>query len=135
MDPSQQTDQLHASNADQALQQPVPTVDSGSSLPPLGQGQAMPAPVDSADPVASALPPDPQLTPSPAGQVAPTQKLSPHAPDIAEDVDLIEKEWVLKAKEIIKTTSNDPNLQTKEMNRFKADYLKTRYNKDLKVSD
>lgn len=133
MDPSQQTDQLQPNNVDQTLNQPVSSDVSGSSLPPVGQ--TMPAPVASADPIASALPPEPQLSPNPAGQAVSTQKLSPHAPDVAEDVDLIEKEWVLKAKAIIKSTSNDPSQQNKEMNRFKADYLKTRYNKDIKVSD
>ena len=58
-----------------------------------------------------------------------------NAPTIADDVDLIEKEWVIKAKDIVARTRDDPNLQSKEMNKFKADYLKTRFSKDLKVSE
>ncbi len=56
-------------------------------------------------------------------------------PQIADDVDLIEKEWVSKAKQIIAATREDPNLQNKEISRFKADYLKKRYNKDIKLEE
>lgn len=54
---------------------------------------------------------------------------------IADDADLIEKEWVLRAKAIVAQTAHDPNLQTKEMGKVKAEYLKTRYNKVLKVDE
>lgn len=58
----------------------------------------------------------------------------PGAPQIADDADLIEKEWVEKAKQIVEQTKNDPYLQNQEMNKIKADYMKKRYNKDLKLS-
>lgn len=54
---------------------------------------------------------------------------------IADDADLIEKEWVLRAKAIVAQTRNDPHKQNEEMNHVKADYLKKRYNKDLKVNE
>ena len=53
-------------------------------------------------------------------------KFSSDSPQLAEDVDLIEKEWVNKAKDIVAKTKNDPNKQNIELNKFKADYLKTR---------
>lgn len=53
---------------------------------------------------------------------------------MADDADLIEKEWVLKAKAIVAHTRNDPHQQNVEMTNIKADYLKKRYNKDLKTS-
>jgi hypothetical protein len=56
-------------------------------------------------------------------------------PQIADDTDLIEKEWVDRAKRIVEHTRNDPHQQTKEMSAMKADYLKKRYNKDLKLSE
>ena len=56
-------------------------------------------------------------------------------PAIADDVDLIEREWVHKAKEIVEHTRGDPHAQNKEMNKVKADYLKKRYNKDLKLEE
>lgn len=56
-------------------------------------------------------------------------------PQIADDTDLIEKEWVIKAKEIVAQTAHDPHLQSREMTKFKAEYMKKRYNKDLKLSE
>ena len=56
-------------------------------------------------------------------------------PSIADDTDLIEKEWVMKAKEIVGRTKHDPYQQNKEVERMKADYLKKRYNKDVKVAE
>lgn len=61
--------------------------------------------------------------------------VSSFAPQIADDVDLIEKEWVMKAKEIVAKTKDNPNLQSSELSKFKADYLKKRFNKDIKTSD
>lgn len=58
---------------------------------------------------------------------------SSNTPVVAEDNDLIEKEWVVKAKQIVAATKEDPHTQNKEINRFKADYLKKRYNKDIKL--
>lgn len=54
---------------------------------------------------------------------------------IADDTDLIEKEWVSKAKAIVAQTKHDPHLQTNEMSKVKANYVKKRYNKDLKLSE
>mgnify|MGYP003597931939 CR=1 FL=1 len=73
------------------------------------------------------------IQPSPHSNSA--APLSPHSPSVADDVDLIEKEWVLKAKAIVSQTKDDPSQQSKDMNKFKADYLKTRYSKDIKVSE
>jgi hypothetical protein len=53
---------------------------------------------------------------------------------MADDVDLIEKEWVVKAKAIVAKTKDDPYQQNRAITQVKADYLKKRYNKDLKVS-
>jgi len=54
---------------------------------------------------------------------------------IADDTDLIEKEWVNKAKAIVERTKADPHTQNKEMTKIKADYLKKRYNKDIKLPE
>lgn len=53
------------------------------------------------------------------------------APDEAADTELIEKEWVVKAKQIIESTGQDPYLQQEEISKMKADYVKKRYNKDI----
>jgi hypothetical protein len=65
----------------------------------------------------------------------PTTTLSSTNPAVATDNDLIEKEWVTKAKEIVEKTKHDPHLETKEISLFRADYLKKRYNKELKVAE
>lgn len=56
-------------------------------------------------------------------------------PQEAADSDLIEKEWVIKAKQIVEHTSDDPYLQQAQLNRIKADYMKKRYNKDIKLPE
>jgi hypothetical protein len=50
------------------------------------------------------------------------------------DSDLIEKEWVDKAKQIVERTRDDPYKQSEELTVFKADYMKKRYGKTIKVS-
>lgn len=52
-------------------------------------------------------------------------------PAVAADDDLIEKEWVDKAKQIISSTRDDPARREKEVSRLQADYLKKRYGKEL----
>ena len=54
-------------------------------------------------------------------------------PQIADDVDVIEKEWVDKAKKIVSATRDDPHMQEKEVSKLQADYLLKRYNKQTKL--
>ena len=81
--------------------------------------------------------PPPAVSAQPAQSVAPDPAVAqtghPGAPAIADDLDLIEKEWVEKAKAIVAQTIHDPYNQNKEMNKFKADYMKKRYNKEIRV--
>lgn len=62
--------------------------------------------------------------------IPPSRALIP-TPEEAADADLIEKEWVLKAKQIVEHTATDPFVQQEELSKMKADYMKKRYNKDL----
>jgi len=55
-------------------------------------------------------------------------------PANAADEDLVEKEWVDKAKKIVNDTKNDPYVQGKEISKLQADYLKKRYGKEIKLS-
>jgi len=89
------------------------------ALPVSDQSQAQP--IDLAQPPVPAL-----AAPTSASQ---TNNL------IADDSDLIEKEWVDKAKAIVAQTKDDPHLQNQEITKVKTDYLKKRYNKDIKLSD
>lgn len=56
-------------------------------------------------------------------------------PVLAGDDDLIEKEWVDKAKKIITETKDDPYAREREVNKLQADYLQKRYGKKLGLSD
>lgn len=51
------------------------------------------------------------------------------APVAAADEDLIEKEWVEKAKKVVAETRNDPHAQDIAIGKLQADYLKKRYGK------
>lgn len=55
-------------------------------------------------------------------------------PLIANDDDLIEKEWVEKAKRIISETKEDPYRREVEVSKLQADYLRKRYGKELGAS-
>ncbi len=56
------------------------------------------------------------------------------SPQTADDVDLIEKEWIHRVKEIIESTKNDPFEQSRQLTMLKADYLQKRYNKSINLS-
>jgi len=95
------------------------------SLPPVDPGQTpqptTPAPVQ-AQP--KAVRPASAASSTIAGDGTPL---------IADDNDLIEKEWVEKAKQLVDQTKNDPFKQNKEISKFKAEYIKKRYNKDIQL--
>jgi Txe/YoeB family toxin of Txe-Axe toxin-antitoxin module len=54
-------------------------------------------------------------------------------PAVAADDDLIEKEWVDKAKKIVADTKSDPYKQEQEVSKLQADYLKKRWGKETNV--
>lgn len=56
-------------------------------------------------------------------------------PEVAGDIDLIEKEWVKKAKDIVMSTQGDPFRQNKQINEMKVDYIKKRYDKTIRSSE
>lgn len=74
--------------------------------------------------------------PQPARPAAPVVKpVRDDNPVVARDEELIEKEWVDKAKKVVNQTKSDPYLQEKEVGKLQADYLKKRYGKEVKISD
>ncbi len=98
------------------------------------EGQPSPGPAVSAPTTSH----DPLAVPAPAPPVTAGAQPAPVTDDasmIADDADLIEKEWVIRAKSILAQTHIDPFLQNKEINKMKAEYIKKRYNKDVKVSE
>ncbi|HKU19249.1 MAG TPA: hypothetical protein VJP80_08395 [Candidatus Saccharimonadales bacterium] len=49
--------------------------------------------------------------------------------------DDLDEEWINKAKTIIAQTKSDPYVESREISKVKADYLKIRYNKQIKVTE
>lgn len=84
---------------------------------------------DAAVQAAVALPVDPMVAGQPA--VATTKQHSTPA----DDVDLIEKVWVDKAKKIVAQTRDDPYVQKNEISKVKAEYMGSRFGKKIKLSD
>jgi hypothetical protein len=81
-----------------------------------------------AQPAAPVLPPLPTLTPTPTAATSTDTN-----PSAAADDDLIEKEWVEKAKKVVSETKHDPYLQGQEVSKLQADYLKKRYGKTVSL--
>lgn len=73
--------------------------------------------------------------PTSVAQPLPVATSDGSMPVIADDADLIEKEWVAKAKEIVERTRHDPYEQNKEVEKMKADYMKKRYNREIKITE
>lgn len=97
------------------------------------KGSALPPAAQSAKSGASA-----QATPQPTAQQddvnATTIPATDDSPAIAEDVDVIEKEWVTKARKIVNATKTNPREQENEVSKLQADYLMKRYGKQIKTS-
>ena len=114
-----------------------------STKTPAEQGQPAPeaAPGKQALPAALQLPavlPDvPVAAPVlPAQDDAGTPVASPKTSKLpAADKNLIEKQWVQKAKEIVADTKSDPYKQKSEIAVAKADYIQKRFKKTVKTDD
>lgn len=91
-------------------QAPGETLQAPPALPVL------PAP----DPVAATVPAP--LSPVPVDHTIPTA---------ANDDDLIEKEWVDKAKQVITMTKDDPYKREVEVSRLQREYIRKRYGREI----
>jgi hypothetical protein len=111
---------------------------SNAENPPNSMPQQSPQAVP-LEPIAQTSLPDPlpqaAPMPLPSQQAAGAQPPASTTPLIADDVDVIEKEWVDRAKKIVSATKADPHIQEKEVSKLQADYLMKRYNKKLKVNE
>jgi hypothetical protein len=123
MDPQRQNDQgvpmakppQSVTPAQAAAVMPLP-----ASEPPLPVQMTAQPPVPAA--------PQPQAAPALSTQVTGT-------PAMAADNDVIEPEWILKTKQIIAETRDNPYKQVQRINQLKADYMQKRYNKTVKLPD
>jgi hypothetical protein len=114
-----------------SIENPLAPIETGSSGVESATGTAQSA---APAPITIPLPMTPSATPGPVDlpTVPPPQSGVQAA---ADDSDLIEKEWVNKAKQIVERTREDPREQSKELTVFKADYMQKRYNKTIKLSE
>ncbi len=72
------------------------------------------------------------VAPQPATSVK-ANSAATDTPLTANDDDLIEQEWVAKAKKIVSSTKDDPYRQEHEVSKLQADYLQKRYGKEIKL--
>ncbi len=85
---------------------------------------------DTPPPTIPAMPPLPVQGATTTVPTAPVISDSPH---VAADEDLIEKEWVERAKKAVSETKDDPYAQEKAIRKLQADYLNKRYGKVIKL--
>jgi hypothetical protein len=103
----------------------VPAVESAPVAPANTPSAPAPAPIVPATPA----------TVAPAAPVANTAATpTVTSPVIADDVDVIEKEWVDAAQQIVEATAADPYQEEEAVENLQVDYLKKRYGKDIKKS-
>ncbi len=73
--------------------------------------------------------------PMPLGQPATANPAMPSGddgvPTVAGDDDLIEKEWVDKAKKIILDTKDDPYRREREVSKLQIEYIRKRYGREI----
>lgn len=129
------------------LNLPPPIVEQAAigAVPEAGQRpiETQPAYAEtapSAMPTASAVPFTIPLPPAPQQAAIPQNDVVLSATQIsamqaADDGDLIEKEWVAKAKQIVEHNREDPYEQSKQLTEVKVDYLQKRYNKTVKLTE
>ncbi len=110
---------------------PANSIASGIAAGPLGL--AVPA---DGPPVASWLPPTvPVHPPDTAANPATAAVGSADGPQVAADADLIEREWVDTAKQIVARTKQDPYVQARELYKLRTDYMKKRYDKSVEPAE
>jgi hypothetical protein len=63
------------------------------------------------------------------------QKTTAPLPATAADVDVIEPEWVKKAEEAVAANRDDPHKEEAAVEALQVEYLKARYNIDVKPSE
>ncbi len=122
-------------------QLPMPPTQGGErvpALPPLETGiekgaerveQVAEARASAADAAAVGAAPQAQAPAAPVADGTITDDTT--TPAVAADQDVIEKEWVDKAKQIIASTKDDPHVRSSKVNELQRDYLKKRYGKVL----
>lgn len=114
------SDKLEANVAPAAAEASVngPKADDGAAVA-QAQVAALTTDVQTADDATTAAPSNPAQA----------------TPQLAADVDVIEPEWVKKAEEVVAKHRDDPRAEEAAVEALQIDYLKKRYNLDVKSGD
>lgn len=129
-------------NYEQSPSLPMPTPEMAPGVTPEIFPDREPTRIEQEPIVGPSQPaPDPAVVPvlpQPVVQADATmvpQTIITDIPDTAADDDLIEKEWVSKAKHIIAQTVDDPRAREEAVGQLQREYLRKRYGKDLGASE
>ncbi len=107
---------------------PGPEVISGGSLEQQPRRSEVAPRAEQVAPPISVAPSVPAV---PAADDATDDQAVVSLPTVANDDDLIEKEWVVKAKKVLAETKDDPYRREQEVGLLQADYLLKRYGREL----
>ncbi|MFZ1257967.1 MAG: hypothetical protein WAQ25_00675 [Candidatus Saccharimonas sp.] len=112
------------------FEQPGMAVERGVGYNPEAQ-QVAPQEIGAAQAEASqiAMP----ALPAPVAQQVDDSTMQPSSstPLVAGDDDLIEKEWVDKAKKILAETKDDPHRRETEISKLQVEYIRKRYGREI----
>lgn len=130
-------------------QAPAPAFERAPTQPASGEGYQLPEvlpdgsqerrpEINPGRPSQAELPAQPPAIPVIPAPLTPIPDDTPVAavpaddnPVSAADEDLIEKEWVDKAKKIIEQTKDDPYKREQEIGKLQRDYIKKRYGREI----
>ena len=115
VDPTQVGDYQHVPH----IEQPLTTGEQYPSRIEVGTAQAEATQV--------AVP----SLPTPVVPQANSSVASDNTPIVANDDDLIEKEWVDKAKKILSETKDDPYKREREISALQVEYIRRRYGREI----
>ena len=117
---------------DTSLEQELPTPEK---IGPAGERANQSAPVAPATSLPQPMETTPADEPGAIGATPTDEDTAVTGPAFADDVDVLEKEWVDKAKKIVDETRQDPYKQEGQVSDLQADYLRKRYGKVVKTSE
>lgn len=95
--------------------------------------QTLQEPASAMDPAPVGPPPVPALDPAAIASAGAQQAAS--SPGDSSNTDELDRQWIQKAKMIVAQTKANPYIESHELGRVKADYMKIRYNKEIKIPE
>lgn len=144
MDPRQNSPESMPNVANRALERPPARLEHALPAPEVALGRRNEATerrlgqqVESIAqaPVTPVLPSLPQpVVDTSTAATQPTQGITT-SPVVAADEDLIEKEWVDKAKQVIASTRDDPYRREQEVKKLQIEYVRKRYGREIGDTD